>query len=169
LRLSYRTPIEKETGDASLIWTKAQVTKENKAYLRSLPNHILWERDGMRTLLVHGSPRRINEYLYENRPEGSLVRMLEPINVDVLIFGHTHLPYHRHVSVVHMVNDGSTGRPKDGDTRACYAMIETGVDFQVVFKRVPYDVEEVAETLIQKDLPEWLAEYLRVGGKISTS
>jgi predicted phosphodiesterase len=106
LRLSYRTPIEKETGDASLIWTKAQVTKENKAYLRSLPNHILWERDGMRTLLVHGSPRRINEYLYENRPEGSLVRMLEPINVDVLIFGHTHLPYHRHVSVVHMVNDG---------------------------------------------------------------
>jgi hypothetical protein len=48
-------------------------------------------------------------------------------------------------------------------------MIETGVDFQVVFKRVPYDVEEVAETLIQKDLPEWLAEYLRVDGKISTS
>jgi putative phosphoesterase len=166
---AYRTPIEKETGDASLIWTKAQVTKENKTYLRSLPNHILWERDEVRTLLVHGSPRRINEYLYENRPEGSLVRMLEPIHVDVLIFGHTHLPYHRHVSRVHLVNDGSAGRPKDGDTRACYAMIEIGADFRVVFKRVPYDVEEVAETMIQKGLPEWLAEYLQVGGKTSTS
>ncbi len=164
---AYRIPIEKETGDTSLRWTIKQVTEENKAFLRGLPNQILWERDEERTLLVHGSPRRINEYLYEDRPKDSLKRMLEPIDVNVLIFGHTHLPYHRVVSGVHLVNDDSAGKPKDGDTRACYAMVETGVDFKIVFKRVSYDVDEVAEIMIQKGLPEWLAEYLRLGGKTS--
>jgi len=161
---AYRTEIEKQTGHVSLEWTKREVTGENKRYLRTLPNHVLWDQEDSRILLVHGSLRRINEYLYEDRPVESVERMLEPLNLDALIFGHTHLPYHRVVSGVNMVNDGSVGRPKDGDTRAGYAVIETGKKFSVEFRRVSYPVEEVAEAMIEKGLPEWLADYLRNAG-----
>ena len=60
-----------------------------------------------------------------------------------------------------MVNDGSVGRPKKGDPRAGYAIIETGRKFRVEFRRVNYTVEEVAGTMIEKGLPKWLADYLR--------
>ena len=161
---AYRTSIEKETGYQSLEWTKREVTSRNKKYLQKLPNHILWDRGDSRTLLVHGSPRRINEYLYENRPVESIERMLNPLNVDTLIFGHTHLHYHRVISGVNMVNDGSVGRPNDGDTRGCYALIDTRKKFSVEFRRVIYPVEEVAEAMIEKGLPVWLADYLRNAG-----
>ena len=161
---AYRTDLEKETGHASLEWTKREVTGENKLYLRTLPNHVLWDQEDSKILMVHGSPRRINEYLYEDRPVESVERMLEPLDVDALIFGHTHLPYHRVVSGVNMVNDGSVGRPKDGDPRAGYTVIETGNEFSVEFRRVSYPVEEVTEKMIEVGLPEWLADYLRKAG-----
>jgi predicted phosphodiesterase len=48
-----------------------------------------------RVLCVHGSPRRLNEYLFEDRPERSLERMFAGLEADVVLCGHTHLPYHR--------------------------------------------------------------------------
>jgi putative phosphoesterase len=162
---AYKTPEEVEAGEKSLIWTKSQVTDENKFYLRSLPNQILWERDRKKVLLVHGSPRRLNEYLYEARPENTLIRMLKPLDIDVMIFGHTHLPYHRVVNGIHLVNAGSVGRPKDGHPRASYAVVDTGEPFRVEFRRVKYPVELVANMMEEKGLPKWLAEYLRYAGK----
>ncbi|HUS79089.1 MAG TPA: metallophosphoesterase family protein [Patescibacteria group bacterium] len=163
---AYSTPVEVETGRASLQWTKAEVTADNKAFLRSLPSQVLWEREDERILMVHGSPRRINEYLYEDRRTDTIERMLKPLDIDALIMGHTHLPYHRIVDGVHLINDGSVGRPKDGDTRACYAVIDTGDDYRVEFRRVPYPVEEVAEAMNERGLPRWLSEYLRYAGKM---
>jgi putative phosphoesterase len=164
---AYRTPIEKETGAKSLKWTQGEVSERNKTLLRVLPNQATWEKEGMKVLMVHGSPRRINEYLYEDRPESSVRRMLEPLEVDVVIFGHTHQPYHRIVSGIHMVNDGSVGRPKDGDNRASYAIIELGIKaVNVEFRRVSYPVQIVIDAMLEKGLPEWLGEYLLKAGKM---
>ena len=57
---AYKSPIERETGAKSLEWTQGEVSERNKALLRELPNHATWEREGMKALMVHGSPRRIN-------------------------------------------------------------------------------------------------------------
>ncbi len=72
-------------GDLSLIWSREQVTAENKVLLRSLLPSIRFEVGGKRLLLVHGSPRKINEYLYEDRPLSNLERIAS--DADVLIFG----------------------------------------------------------------------------------
>jgi hypothetical protein len=75
----------------------------------------------LKVLLVHGSPRKINEYLFEDRPDASLERLMDSTGVDVLVCGHTHLPYHRILpSGRQVINAGSVGKPKDGDPRACY-------------------------------------------------
>jgi putative phosphoesterase len=161
---AYVTEEEKSNGQISIDWTTERVTSDNKEVLRKLHSEIEFNADGYKFLLVHGSPRRINEYLFEDRPEDSLRRVLEGKDVDVMLCGHTHLQYHRTIDGIHIVNDGSVGKPKDGDPRACYAIIDTEDNISVEFKRVRYPVETVAEDVIKNGLPRAYAEALRVGG-----
>jgi diadenosine tetraphosphatase ApaH/serine/threonine PP2A family protein phosphatase len=70
------------------------------------------------------------------------------------------------VDGVHFVNTGSVGRPKDGDPRACYVLLDvTGSDVDVEFVRVEYDVEAAARAIVASELPDEFADYLRTGGK----
>lgn len=80
----------------------------------NLPNQMLWEREGKRVLLVHGNPRRLNEYVFADRPERSLIRMPEFLDINFLILGQTHLPHHRIVGDVYIVNAGSVGSLRMG-------------------------------------------------------
>ena len=80
-------------------FTNALVKPEEREYLRTLPSHFRIEfqlnDEQQDLLLVHGSPRKINEYLFEDRDEKSLLRIMENARADILCFGHTHKPYHR--------------------------------------------------------------------------
>ncbi len=158
---AYVTEEEKLNGKKSIEWTTNQVTPENKEYLKNLNNQISFEANGFKFLLVHGSPRRINEYLYEDRPERSLTRMLETVDADVLVCGHTHKPYQREVNRIQIINDGSVGKPKDGDNRACYALIKLDDTVSVEFRRVVYPVDEVAEEIIEHGLPVAFADAIK--------
>jgi diadenosine tetraphosphatase ApaH/serine/threonine PP2A family protein phosphatase len=83
-----------------------------------------------------------------------------------MAFGHTHIPWHREVGGIHFVNTGSVGRPKDGDWRAGYVLLEVGsgtVGVQNV--RVEYDLERAMSGVRESDLPDDFAEYLRTGGR----
>jgi putative phosphoesterase len=159
---AYTDPFEEALGDRSFAWTKANVTDANKAWLRTLHPQIRFEADGHRFLLVHGSPRRINEYLYEDRLESSFARIAAGADADVIVCGHTHRPYDKTVAGVRFINVGSAGKPKDGDPRGCWALIETGAGgVTVEFRRVDYDVERAAAAILASDLPAEFAEELR--------
>lgn len=162
---AYRDPVAKALGERSIAWSNAHTTDENKAFLRSLPREILVQLDDDGVMLVHGSPRRINEYLFEDRPDSSLERLLDMVDRDVMVYGHTHIPYHRVLpSGRHVVNAGSVGKPKDGDPRACYAILEAdGDDFAVEFVRVAYDVERAAQAIEATDMPDEYATMLHAG------
>jgi putative phosphoesterase len=161
---AYVEPADAERGDRSLRWTQRVVTADNKAWLRSLPRELRFEVAGKRILCAHGSPRRINEYLYEDRPERSLTRMFADLAADVILIGHTHLPYHRRVGAVHLINVGSAGKPKDEDPRAAYALVAIDGDVTAEFRRVSYDVEGAARAIEATDLPHEFAAQLRTGG-----
>jgi putative phosphoesterase len=166
---AYRTPEARALGDRSIAWSNAYTTAENKAILRTLLPQIPLQLGGLRVLLAHGSPRRINEYLYEDRPDASLERIMDQAEADVLVVGHTHKPYHRILpSGRHVVNAGSVGKPKDGDPRAGYIVLRVedgtlGVDF----RRVPYDVERAAQAIEATPpdggMPHEFAAMLRTG------
>lgn len=157
---AYTDPEMKRLGDISLMWTREMVIPENKAFLRSLVPSIRFEVDGRRFLLVHGSPRRINEYVYEDRPLANLERIARSAEADVLVFGHTHLPYAKEVAGVLLVNDGSVGKPKDGDARAGYVIIHVRDVVEVEFRRVAYDVAAAAAAVRASGLPAHFAELL---------
>lgn len=160
---AYKTAVEEALGKRSIAWSNTHTTVENKAFLRSLRDQIPLRLGELRAVLVHGSPRRINEYLYEDRPDASLERILDGVNADVLVVGHTHKPYHRVLpSGRHVINDGSVGKPKDGDPRAAYVILDVNErELSVEIVRVPYDVEQAAAAIEASELPAAYAGMLR--------
>jgi len=142
------------------------VTPKNKEYLRGVEKSITVE-EGRRLLLVHSSPRRVNEHLYEDRTEASLRGMPQPLQVDALVRGHTHRPYHRVVDRVHGINDGSVGKPKDGNSKACYALITVAEDIRVEFRRGEYPLQSVADEIKEAELPAAFADAPLTGGATS--
>ena len=158
---AYREDAERERGQRSLEWTKAQVTADHKGHLRTLKAEIRFEADGRRVLLVHGSPRKMNEYLFEDRPLSSFQRLAVSSNADIIVFGHTHKPYVKDVDGVVFVNAGSVGKPKDGDWRACFALIDDGTPS---FRRVEYDVAAAAAAIRETSLPHEFAMDIETGG-----
>jgi putative phosphoesterase len=164
---AYKDKDEEARGQASLMWSRRMVTEDNKAYLRTLVPEIRFEVEGVRFRLVHGSPRRMNEYLFEDRDPRSLERIARSADCDVLVFGHTHQPWIRKVDGVLFVNEGSTGKPKDGDPRATWAFfeVEAGKPMRVDIRRVEYDIPSMAAAIRAADgLPDVYARDLETGG-----
>jgi putative phosphoesterase len=160
---AYRDPEDEQRGQASLRWTREHTTGDSKHFLRALPYDVRLRMAGLNLLLVHGSPRRINEYLYEERGEATLRRVAEQAKCDVLLFGHTHIPYETRVGHTLLVNAGSVGKPGDGDRRACYVLVELAAQPVVEFRRVGYDIEAAARAIDQSGLPPHFAELLLTG------
>ena len=162
---AYRDELSKQLGKLSIAWTNQHTSQENKLFLRGLLHDFPLQLGELKVLLVHGSPRKINEYLYEDRPESSLERIMDQAGVDVLVCGHTHIPYHRILSSGrHVINAGSVGKPKDHDPRACYVILEVeGREVKARFIRVPYDVEQAAAGIETSDMPDEYAGMLRAG------
>ncbi len=178
---AYKSDEEKTMGSKSIAFTNQLIKSEERHYLRTLPAHIQLEyqlnKDHLFLLMVHGSPRKINEYLFEDREVKSMLRIFETANADLLFFGHTHKPYHRifeyyikgQTAFRHAINIGSIGKPKDGDPRGCYGLItlnENSCKFdkdsiKVEFIRVAYDVEKAAKAIEESTLPNAYAEMLR--------
>lgn len=180
---AYKEESEKEMGKISISYTNSIVQPEERKYLRTLPAHIKVEfqlnDEKLNLLLVHGSPRKINEYLFEDRDEKSMLRIMEGADADIMCFGHTHKPYHRilpenpgeNLHYRHAINIGSVGKPKDKNPKGCYVMlaINEGSSFnkkesiQVEFIRFDYDIEKAAKAIEGSPLPDEYADMLRRG------
>jgi predicted phosphodiesterase len=168
----YEDPKQEEQSHLSFEWTKAHTSAEAKEYLTTLPFRIDLKPLGGHTagptvVLVHGTPTLNTLYWTEDRPDSFCLKMARAAGAkagDVLCFGHTHKPWHREVEGIHFVNTGSVGRPKDGDWRAGYVLLEIGETTRVDFIRVEYNVEEAMRAIRASDLPHDFAEYLRTGG-----
>ena len=164
---AYKDAAEEARGQQSLFWTREVTTPQNKAYLRGLLPELRFEAEGVRFRLVHGSPRRMNEYLFEDRDPRSLARVAAMADADVLVFGHTHRPWVKEIGGVLMVNDGSVGKPKDGDPRAAWALLTVGAGqpVGVEIRRVPYDIVSMAAAIrAAEGLPGHFARDIETGG-----
>lgn len=177
---AYKTDHDKDLGQQSIAFTDSIVNEDERRYLRTLPAHIRVEfqlnNDKLNLLLVHGSPRKINEYLFEDRDEKSLLRIMEQADADIMCFGHTHKPYYKILSgddghYRHAINIGSVGKPKDNNPKGCYVLLTINAGssindkeaIQVEFVRFGYDVEKAAKAIEESPLPNEFAEMLRRG------
>lgn len=161
------------------LWTRRVLSKANSDYLRNLPKGPL-QLDGFQ--LVHGSPLDEDDYIVSPGQAAQLFGYV----ARVTFFGHSHLqggfllhrdgvrPVERvpaggsamdlplppdHVC---LINPGSVGQPRDGDSRAAYVIYDTGAQI-VSYYRISYDIAAAQQKIIGAGLPDVLARRLGLG------
>jgi predicted phosphodiesterase len=166
---AYVTRHDREPGQRSVAWTLEHTDQAAKDFMQGLPFDLHFPLGNQDIHLVHGSPRKVNEYLFEDKPASLYERLANAEEAQVMVFGHTHKPWIHAYGGVLFVNCGSVGKPKDGDPRAAFAILEadeTGA-VRASIERVPYDAEAVARQVAAAGLPDEYAEKLgfgRLGG-----
>lgn len=159
----YPDPKDAEKASLSMKFTSEETTDENKAYLRNLPKEAVISFNNKTIRFVHGSTRLINEYLKENSKEADEV--MNNIDEDILVCGHTHIPYVKSYGEKLLVNAGSVGKSKTGSPNANYVIIDiidSIVEVEII--EVFYDFEKVAKEIEEnKILPNDFARLIREG------
>jgi protein phosphatase len=145
------------------------LSREQIEWLKSLPIKIEKNVNGRKIYIVHGSPRNpLYGYLKPDLSKDEILLQItpsiyavkpRPVNADIVLVGHTHIPTTILVDDRYILNPGSCGQPRDGDLRASYAIydIEKGV-FEI--RRVKYDIGKVVEKLKNLNLEERYLKWL---------
>ncbi len=160
----YEDPVQAEMTTLSFEWTKEHASQKTKEFFKSLPMELTFFAQDKKTLLFHAAPHKNNLYWYEDRPERFFMEMARKTDANILIYGHTHKPYRKDLGNRIFINAGSVGKPKDGDPRACVALLEVTCDrVKTEFLRIEYDIEKTASAIVKHGLPAYFAERLREG------
>ena len=159
---AYVTQHDRELGQRSVEWTLEHSDQASKDFMHGLPFDMHFPLGDKDVHLVHGSPRKVHEYLFEDKPARLYERLAAAETDQVLVFGHTHKPWIHTYGGVLFVNCGSVGKPKDGDPRAAFAILEADEHGPVraSIQRVRYDADAVAREVAAAGLPEEYAENL---------
>ena len=167
----YPDPKDAQKAGLSMQFTSSETTDENKKYLSNLPKEATLTFNNKTIKLVHGSTRLINEYLKENSEEAKEV--MNELDEDILVCGHTHIPYTKYYGEKLLINAGSVGKPKTNNPKANYVIIEINnednlsnskslVGVEII--EVNYDFEKAAREIEENNiLPNDFARLIREG------
>jgi diadenosine tetraphosphatase ApaH/serine/threonine PP2A family protein phosphatase len=162
----YTDPRDNRFAQISYDYTLARTAPEHRAWMRGLPETRRLELAGRSVLLCHGSPRRVNEFLWDSACSDAFLEWLcEEHRADLVLCAHTGLPWHRALpSGRQVVNVGAIGRPaNDGRPAAWYAELELDGLVSVSFRAVPYDHDALAREMEAEGLPAEFVETIRTG------
>lgn len=152
------------------------LSRDQITWLSTIPRIYNGSYGDLRVYIVHGSPRNpLYGYLKPTLPLSELRLSLtpsitamspKPVDADVVITGHTHIPMDIKVDSIRVLNPGSVGQPRDGDPRASYMVVDLN-DFRVELRRIKYDVSRVISKLRSLNLDvkyvTWLERILTKG------
>jgi predicted phosphodiesterase len=161
-------------------WTRESLTPQTLEYLRDLPIGPTLVGDGIE--ICHGSP--LDEDLYVVA-DIDAARSIAAMRASICMFGHTHVALRarmdsRHRLEIHapqghpefatsieadsryLINPGSVGQPRDGDSRAAYAIADLDRNVVTLY-RVAYPIEAAQKKILDAGLPPMLAYRLGMG------
>ena len=148
--------------NASEIYTNYVLKDENREFLRNLPEEIRIRKNNFNVLIVHGSPRKIDEYLYENGE--NLLEITKDFSENVIISGHTHIPYVKKVEDKYFINAGSVGKPKHGNPKSTYVIVDLDEEIKVTIEEVSYDYEKMLSDIEKNEyISQKLISMIREG------
>lgn len=157
------------TGDTSwfnpvaaqaIEWTIEHLHEEDFRFLSNLKDRFIVRIENYKAYMVHGSPRDfLWGYLHEEDVNGDFVKEFD---ADILVIGHTHIPFIKKIKDKLVINCGAVGQPRDGINKASFAVFDTE-KFAAEIVRVDYDIKYAAEKIIKAGLPSFLAQRLFLG------
>ena len=143
------SPLKQDLAVAMRDWTRDQLGTEELVQLIQQPRRFHLRMGDTEFAMVHGT---LLDPLYDYRltPHASgefLDEILSGVEADVLVVGHTHIPFRLKHGDTLIVNPGSVGQPLDGDRRASYAIWDDG---RITLSRVEYGQEQLLESISTK-------------------
>lgn len=164
----YTDPRDNYFARISYDYTLANTSVANRRILRELPSEIRFKLGPYRVLLCHGSPRRMNEFLWESTTSTHFLRELaRQRRTDVIVATHTGIKWHRELADGrHFVNVGVLGRPEnDGCKNVWYALLDVQDDgpLNVSFIPVEYEYRRLASEMVSEGLPEEFVQAALTG------
>lgn len=143
-------------GGLSDEWVVAQLDGRHREFLGALPETVELDVDGVgRVLFCHGSPRSDEEMILRTTPDERLRDMLDGVEADVVVCGHTHMQFERAVGGIRVVNAGSVGLAYGGPGAH---WLELGPE--VSLRQTAYDQEAFADRVAGSDWPR-AAEFAK--------
>ena len=150
------------SAELALEYNREDLEDENWEYLEDIPESIRKNIGGVDIAVFHGSPEHpLHDYMYESKIDREFLEDNFEEPPDLVVLGHTHVPFKEKVDDTWIVNPGSVGQPRDRNPEASYAVLDTE-KMSVELKRTSYDLEKAAEKVEDK-LTGRLAERLREG------
>ena len=152
-----------------LLWTVTHLDKRSRGYLEGLPDHLVLRlAGGYSILVVHGSSISMDDAIYPSITQQGLESKLGGASPDILVCGHTHIPFVKRIGKTLIVNCGSTGHPVDGDPRPAYALVygQAGDTPRGRIVRFEYDRDRTIAALEQSSLPKGLRKDFLEGSKM---
>jgi putative phosphoesterase len=148
-------------------WTARQLGPTEREWLEALPAELSLEYGGVSVRVVHGSPRGDTDYVYPSITGRGLRSKLGEDRPQVLVCGHSHIPFTRRITGVRVINCGSVGRPADGDSRGSYALADLveGRAPRARIVRFAYPVASLVRALKERGVPGAEPEQYRRGVK----
>lgn len=150
------------TAKRATDWTRRELSEDNEHYLRELPLEVNYGLDRLNIYMCHGSPTdNLRQYVYEDDITEKRISQWFPKAPDVIILGHTHRQFMKYVGETLILNPGSVGQPRDGDSRAAYAILNTATN-SVELCRAEYDIDKTAKK-VNAVLPRKISDRLYSG------
>jgi putative phosphoesterase len=143
----------------AIFWTVKHISDASMNYLSKLRPRATLNLGGTAAAMFHGSPSNDDEYVFEEDANADLIQLAR---AQIVISGHTHVPYVKRIPEGVLVNPGSVGQPRDGDPRASYLIYEER-ERDFVLRRIEYPVEEAAKAVASAGLPDYLGARLMSG------
>jgi putative phosphoesterase len=147
--------------ERAFAWTAQRVGRLTRRYLGNLPFERRMEIGGRRATLLHATPIDAYTRLTERTSDEMLRDLGDIADADIIIFGHTHRPFHRIVDGRHFINVGSVGYPQDGDPRTGFTMIRADGNIEVRYERFPYDTSRLLREAASRRFPSEARELFR--------
>lgn len=162
----YTDPRDNHFARISYDYTFTHTSPANRAWMGTLPAQRRLQIGRYRLLLCHGSPRRMNEFLWESTCSTHFLEHLtREHDADVILTTHTGIKWHRRLSDDrHFINVGVLGRPEnDGRTNVWYTLVEDRPELHIQFVPVTYDHDRLAQEMRDERLPEEFVETILTG------
>ncbi|RMD87531.1 MAG: metallophosphoesterase [Calditrichaeota bacterium] len=161
----YTDPRDNYFAQISYDYTFSKTSPEFKKYQKQLPAEIRFIFGGKRVLLCHGSPRKMNEFLWESTtPDHFLQKLFQDYEADIICVTHTGIHWQRQIGDKRFINVGVIGRPEnDGRVNVWYALLSQNGAIDLEFIPLEYDHLRLAEEMREEGLPEEFIETILTG------
>ena len=156
---------DNQINSFSLPWAVEEVRASNKFFLESLPERLDYKVENKRISFVHGSPNKINEYLYEDKENTELI--MNDFDGDILVCAHTHLKATKTFNNKIFVSTGSVGKPLSGTPNASYCIIDIteGSEVKISFPDIPYEFKRIVKDCEMLNFPRALIQSYETGNQ----